>query len=275
MILASGDIDLKFGSWLEFVEAAQQPRVWAPQHQSSQTQSRDSWHGTPDFQTAVAMALRLGWPEGRDLMTESLIAISPKPQPFRSLELSVAGAFPIIPAFCAGSPESMVIDPGADMRHQNPVVQIDYCNGGLADIQPRSMMLRGAAVLSLADSLEHKGFSTEINLIAHTRMTSCWFKTSICVKCAGEDLDIDRMAFALAHPSVHRRLRLALIEQFKTLEPNHGSTAQTKFTDPDFGVIVIPGPSPVETPQSAILAVEIAAKDFLMQFTELETQGSD
>ena len=261
----------EFSSWIDFVETANgNNRAWSLRSSRSK-EHRDGWYGTIDFNTAVDMAIKTGWPEGRQLLADSYAIVAPRPEPVISEAFSVAGMYPNIPIYLAGSPECMV-DRFASNIAVNPIVRIDYTNGGISTVSAKSLMLRGAAVLSLCNQLERRGYSIEICLAAHTVSSDHSFDTRITVKRAGEPIDLDRLAFSLAHPSTHRRLRFSLLEQHLELERyfshNYGSTQQSPpVQTSQKNVIYIPGPSGNvnETPQSARLAVAIAAKDFLQQ----------
>jgi hypothetical protein len=225
------------------------------------------WHGTETWEEAVEMALGRGWPEGRRLLSEALVAVSPRPHPYESLEFSVAGAFPAVPNYCAGDPECMVIDPGSTLRNPKPVVTIDYNHWVHAGVSTESMMLRGAAVISLANELEQRGISTILRIVGatkdrdynqHQSVEQTWAYT-IVFKRAGEFLDLDRAAFAIAHPACMRRLAFALLEQHADLK----SSMQIGYGRPtyenpipDSDAIYIPGASGRETPDSARKTVE-------------------
>lgn len=264
-------ITRNFGSWWDFVTSAADEKLRQYRRlKESHTTNYPKWYGTRTFNEAVEMALYTGWPEGRKMMADSYAIISPRPEPYHSETLSVAGMYPNIPAYISGSPECMV-----DYEYQNiatnPIIKVDYVNGGTSNISAKSLMLRGAAVLSLCDQLEKRGYSTEINLVSETNggygITRTTFIKRVAVKPAGEPIDLDRMAFALAQPAVHRRLHFALIEQHRELESifgsSYGSTRPNPTTKRE-NVITIPGPSGTETPASARLAVAIAASSYLI-----------
>lgn len=232
-----------------------------------QGKGKKPWHGTATWEEAVDMALGRGWPEGRELLSEALIAVAPRPQPYESLEFSVAGAFPAVPNYCAGDPECMVIDPGSTLRNPKPVVTIDYNHWVHAGVSTKAMMLRGAAVVSLANTLEQRGISTILRIVgatsdydygAYPSVKKTWAYT-IVFKRAGEFLDLDRAAFAIAHPACMRRLAFALLEQHADLKScmSSGYGVPT-YTNPipNSDSIYIPGASGGETADSATKAVE-------------------
>src|SRR5215471_5572917 len=151
--------DRQFSSWWEFVQSAIDESLvgWKGRRSSREVDSEYGrirgdlpWHGTDTWEEAVDMAVRKGWPDGKKMLEDSLAVVRPKVEPFKSIEMSVAGAYPMVPNYAAGDPECMVIDPGSDIRHARPIIRIDYCNWTHAGVTPKDMMLRGAAVVSLA-----------------------------------------------------------------------------------------------------------------------------
>jgi len=258
----------EFSSWPQFTTSANDPSLFAwtrTQKKSSHEKDhdRDPWHGTLDFSTAIEMATQTGWPEGRTLLHDSLTAALPRPTYFPSLEFSVAGAFPLIPLFAAGDPECMVTDPGSILRSAQPIVRIDYNNWISSSVTPRDMILRGAAVLSFANSLEQRGQQTELRIVGNSQANNQTFRISIIYKPAGETLDLDRAAFAIAHPASLRRLAFAIMEQHPKLESNfcHGyGRPLHEPNDPKPSTVFVPGSRGHETPTSARLAVELAAQ---------------
>jgi hypothetical protein len=267
---SAGNITREFDSWHEFVTCVANPSLnaWGPSRCASHKEApfRTKWAGTKSFDEAIRMATLTGWPEGRKLLTEQLVLVRPKMEPYKSIEFAVAGAFPMVPNYCAGDPECMVIDPGADQRNAKPVVRIDYNNYVSADVPPEAIMLRGAAVVSLAESLEARGFSTELRIIGNAQDFRKIWRYSIVYKRAGEILDLDRAAFAIAHPSTMRRLAFALMEQSPSIIDWHVGygTPINQPNDPESGQpggsIFIAGASPRETPESANAAVRLAAE---------------
>ena len=237
-----------------------------------------AWSGTDTFVEAADMALRTGWPEGRQLLEDALIEVKRDFDSYNTLEFSVAGAFPMVPNYCAGDPECMVVDPGASLRNQKPIIRIDYNNWIHAGVSTKAMMLRGAAVISLANSLEAQGFSTELRIVGATKGRGLDFfdnegsKTwsySITFKRAGEELDLDRAAYAIAHPSCMRRLAFALLEQHPDLKsqmsPGYGRPTYSNPRENSTSIYIPGADSAGETADSARNAVREAAQPLLDQ----------
>lgn len=281
----------EFQSWTDFVKCATDDSLYAWKHQRASHVHSDRfkgsgsqlpWNGTSTWEECVTMATRTGWPEGRAMLEDSLAIVRPRPEPYKSIELSVAGAYPMVPNYCAGDPECMVIDPGSDMRHSKPIIRIDFNNWTHAGVTPKSMMLRGAAVVSLAETLERRGYSTELRIVGISSAGSTDFKYTIVFKKAGETLDIDRAAFAIAHPAVMRRLCFALLEQHASAERDYGfgyGRPTYKSVDPTSGQpggAIFVGPSTGrETAETARDAVTKAAETLLSEINASEAVGDD
>ena len=70
----------------------------------------------------------------------------------------------------------------------------------------------GLTVLVAADLLESCGIRCEILVSQATYNDSRLVETNVCVKAPGVPIDIDRLAFAIAHPSFFRRFGFAFCE---------------------------------------------------------------
>ena len=259
----------QFRSWYEFVISAADDSLYAWQRTgkrcSHDRDTRHSWHGSLDFAETLDMALHKGWPEGKKMLRDSLAIIAPRPDVYQSINYDVAGAVPLVPLAIAGDPAAMM-DFGEMAVASQPIVRIDYNHWIHAGTDVQAMMNRGAAVLSLASKLEARGYSTELRIIGNSTWAGDVFRYSVTYKRAGENLDLDRAAFAIAHPSSMRRLAFAILEQHRELERNlHDSYGMPmrQANDTDASVVFIPGPHPRETPEAAHQAVEDAAAAYL------------
>lgn len=263
------NVEREFSSWHQFVASAADENLyrWKSHRSSHKRDPGGRWYGCETFAQAVDMATRTGWPEGRQMLSDSLAIIPPRPDAYRSIIYDVAGMIPLVPLAIAGDPAAMM-DMGDQAVAAQPIVRIDYNHWINAYITPKAMMNRGAAVLSLAAKLEARGYSTELRIIGNSSAGGTAWRYSITYKRAGEPLDLDRAAFAIAHPASMRRLAFAILEQDASLERNFGSGYGMPMREPndsDTSVVFIQGPqSAEETPAGAMLAVEIAAKAYLI-----------
>lgn len=173
------------------------------------------WAGTENFEQAMDLAEK-GWPDGL-AMIESLTAqiekysgsYVKKPE----IQWDVAGDFADAGLFVTGVPECMgffteTIAPGA-----GKVLRILANLSTSCGVSTDAMMRRGAAAVALADALENAGRSCEIIVATDQRYNGDTLINLVPVKRAGEAIELDRLAFILAHPASYRRLFFSSWEQ--------------------------------------------------------------
>jgi hypothetical protein len=262
-------ITRNFDSWYDFVTCVNDKSLRGYKNLYNShliSPERTEFTATKDFPQAVHMALISGWPEGRKLMQDAIAIIAPRPEPYKSISYEVAGAYPLVPLFLTGEPGYMMNFEN-ETTNTNPIIKIDYSFSINGIISPKTIMLRGAAVLSLCNALENRGYSVELRLTDISTDRGLTLKVNIVYKRAGENLDLDRAAFALAHPSTLRRFSFALTEQHKELEQAFGSgygkaLYQPNETNDD--IIFIPPPiTNHHTPTEHQTEVNKAAEKYL------------
>lgn len=219
----------QFDTWEAFIAAAQEPARWetASQcyaHAHAKAKHRGTWegvewHGTETWEQATQFA-RYGWPEGRARMTDAIAVVAPERQSIASRGRDVAGEYPLVHLAIAGDPMCMHVTRRAAV-HGTPVVRIDYgCNVG-AFVSGDAVLNRGAALLSIVDRLEERGYSTEVRIVMQNKSMGDnpqVYTTTVTFKHAGDALDIDLAAFAMTNPSVQRRFNFALMESKPEME---------------------------------------------------------
>lgn len=260
----------QFPSWYDFVTCAADPDLQNWTEGSSHRRGNADWSGTDTFDDAVEMALTRGWPAGRELFYDCQAAIPQTKKIFESEIYEVAGPIPIIQIYNTGDPACMM-DWNHDRRANNPIVKIDASIARSVNIKIQTIAQRGAALVSLINRLELEGYSVEVNMVDYRRGNS-WgnrkdFYCRVAFKAAGEQLDLDRTAMALAHASTFRRFCFAIVEQHDILRSGFhvgmGFPLQTAFSPlTDDQTIFIPSPTHNETLVESRVAVEIAALAF-------------
>ena len=76
----------------------------------------------------------------------------------------------------------------------------------------------GVSILSYIDRLEDEGYSAEVvvsSCACGSEITGRLLDFSLVAKESGEALDLDKLAFIIAHPSFIRRLYFAVIQSLK------------------------------------------------------------
>lgn len=124
-------------------------------------------------------------------------------------EPSVAGAFPLVPAFLSGQPETMLRPvPTASDRSPIRVYASVCCSGGVgaADLEKR-----GIAILALCQKL---GAVRPIELFVYADMGGPGHAFMPCIKVETSPLDLATATFALTSAGFLRQLCFAWAEQY-------------------------------------------------------------
>jgi hypothetical protein len=210
---------VKFPDLFDYIEAAQYGTTDCPDNyrQSALNEDSEHWDFGVGYDGAYDVA-RNGWPEGRtkieDLSYKFRSAVKAAhrdsfEQPV--FTRSLAGSGVNVGRFNAGLPDAMVIRKRIEM--DSPVIDI-VCNVSMsAAIGAEVYMIRGAAIAALADLLELSGRRVRITAVNCTKTGDSSFECHTTIKKPGDPLQMDAIAFALAHPAYMRRLGFSIMEQ--------------------------------------------------------------
>ncbi len=217
-----------YHTWHEFVRASESPDRLNDQPCSSREQGRDSWHGTGTFQEAADLANR-GWPDGLRRIKNTITIIErfmAQRQPRRELEYDIRGPGIIdFDRYIQGRPDSWVVWEDVDDQAgvSTQIVPIIYNVATSSGVSIDTMFYRGAAVVALIDILEHNNIRCDVTLTSRVNHRHEDYLFRVHIKKAGDVLDLDRMAYALCHGAVLRRLMFSLFEEHITnLESSYG-----------------------------------------------------
>lgn len=206
------------------------------------------FNGHVTLDGAINLA-RSGWEEGRNKIVKDLERANyiMNTGMRRAINLDVAGAYPIVPLAVAGDPNCMV-NIGDTTDIAKPIVRIWLNLAVSGAFKGGAITNRGIAVLSHIDRLENEGRSVELTVIDTSYATDNNNKPpytiiKIIAKRAGEPLELDKLAFILAHPASLRRIVFALYERMPKLvsiRGYYGKPLDPKESEIDPGVIYIP-----------------------------------
>jgi len=205
--------DRSFETFDALLECADAPG-WQ-RNRSSRRHGMSDWAGTPDWETAIRQA-RYGWPEGLARMSEMAArlerAVAQRARSRQEVFWDVAGSVVDVGRFVTGDPENMMeFEPQPqDARGRIFVLKVNL--SASASVDSKVLFWRGAAIMGLTDLLEKNGFSVEIQGCEAVHSGGLRYVVRFPVKAAGAMLDQDRLAFALASPSMLRRVLFAVEE---------------------------------------------------------------
>lgn len=212
----------RFESFEKFIEQA----LVVPKRQDSSSsrqprEGKDPWHGTNTFDQAVEIA-RKGWAEGAAEALKIRASVEAAVRDLinaRSTTYSydVAGEFVDVGRFLSGEPECFGIEFNDGGSIARPVVKIVANLAASGSVSPQSLFIRGAAIVAAIDILEALGRRVEAWVAKGStksrRGGEHVHETHVLVKRADQPLDVDRLAFAIAHPACLRRLCFSIMEQ--------------------------------------------------------------
>lgn len=217
-----------FSGWDEYVDECERrsdlvlennhgAKVAAPHREGDHEKQ---FSGVKNWGEAVQLA-RCGWPDGLSLMMkmkQDLGVVFGSMVKRARMKNDWTGGTVSVQRWLNNKPKIF----------RRRVTQFEVGTGRVLDIHvdvsasawnsKEKLMRRGASILLLIDSLESSGISCQV--MVQERVTDCTFddvpkEISYCVrvpiKKAGEQLDMDLLAFAVVHPATLRRLFFAML----------------------------------------------------------------
>jgi hypothetical protein len=190
------------------------PPVWS-QTASHGNPADESWDLGAGYD-GTERAMLHGWPEGLEAIAADVASVPSSVSYER--EYGFAGELPDVPRYLSGDPRCM-IHRGKQHKPTSVMslaVSIS-CSGGTS---ARAMQLYGAAMAAIIDRLESRHVRVEL--------TACWISGQVgcswIVKRAEDPLDLNAIAFSLAHPGAYRRIGFAIMERSPKVhdQPGYG-----------------------------------------------------
>ena len=171
--------------------------------------------GSESFEEALGFAIN-GWDEGREAMSADVDFATAKQAMFKrpDWEYGMAGQRVCVPSYAAGAPMHMMFMDDEDVTPL-PIVRIYVDAGATHFTTAEAMTRRGAAIVALIDQIETAGQRVELIATKHSDTRPAAYdrqEINITVKRADEVLDLDRISFAMAHPSFLRRVCFRIME---------------------------------------------------------------
>jgi len=184
---------------------------------------QSAWHGKQSsIKGSFQFTRSLNWDKcmelaerGDKLVTEQVASAAVKVtfEAGPTWEYAPAGAFPCGPAYAAGVPENMFVPLEDGAANSRPIVRIAVNVVCSSWVEPEDIINRGAAVVALIDKIQSEGQRVELVVFCHIESRrNDRIIMAVTVKRPEEPIDMDRVAFALAHPSMLRRCFFRVVE---------------------------------------------------------------
>jgi hypothetical protein len=184
---------------------------------SSQTYESTSksykWYGTEDFAKASYMMTH-GWDAAAQKMATKVKLTNSAATAVRSSKPSygVVGSQASVPRYLQGIPTNMV---SRQMTYaKQKVVTITKGIAYSSSWTPDEILAECTKALQIIQSMENGGQRVRLNVtwFITSNDNRCHTMCKVCVKQPDERLNLSKMAFALAHPSMLRRLFFKWLE---------------------------------------------------------------
>lgn len=206
----------KFESMLEFTNQVKLPRAEDNTYCSSGKSGDKDWAGTNNFPQAVELAEN-GWPDGLKKIKKAIEDLEALPVMEPLPVFDVCGEAFNLDAVLTGQPENMFYFIPQESNKPR-VIPISFAFNFTAKTNSREIIKRGAAIASAVNDLENQGFRVELYAHKLTRHpgneSGNDLFTIIKIKDADQHLDLERLVYIAAHPSMNRRLGFKLCEQY-------------------------------------------------------------
>lgn len=150
---------------------------------------------------------------------------------------SVAGGAVNIGRHLSGRPDSMLGFKRQPSTRHGRIVKIVYDYGANGNTPASDMLKRGAVIAVLVDTLSTLGLSVELNGETTVKIGELGTHTTLVrLHDAREPMDINSLAYAIAHPSMLRRMTFAVREMSEFGERNvdrngHGNSTPITLAD--------------------------------------------
>lgn len=178
-------------------------------------ESKLKWFGTKSYEEAISLYTN-GWTEKADEIRREFVKFERVSQRTVSYEktrptTSVVGFAPHVPNAILGLPNSMIHTERQPMKAK--VVRIIYNMTQNAGTSADTILQAGLTVLKIAYSMERQGYRVRLDLIPKC---SEWGEERCCLMVSVKDwrqpIDIKKVAFPIASPSMFRRLAFHWLE---------------------------------------------------------------
>ena len=209
-----------FDNWYDYIALAETGETTMTERASRKEYDdySSSWTLGSSWENAIELG-RFGWQAGTDQLTDSIKSFeSVLPSHRVRLETSMDITGPGVLDFgrwATGHPEAWIVQQETEINdpHAGDIIRIVFNISASSGVESSEMLDKGATIVGLIDLLERSGKRVELDLVHGTRPNNISIRVRVRVKEANAPIDIERIAFALAHPASFRRIGFSIWEQ--------------------------------------------------------------
>ena len=200
-------------------EALQYAKENTNRKSSDKRETGEKWYGSKDLDTAVEMGMS-GWhdirPEVDEMFSKMEEHISVAIGEVFQTKYDFGGDSVDMDRYLQGDPECMIDYVSEPAGRMGRVIRIHVAICASASVSTERIMRRGVLACALVDCLNKLGVGVEVwtEEACSNRGDQKW-STLIKLHSSEERLDINNLMFALAHPSMLRRVGFSILERSK------------------------------------------------------------
>jgi hypothetical protein len=214
----------------------------------------DDWFGTATFEEALDLAVT-GWDEPRAKVQAIVDRVTPKVRrsltPRLTRQMGTKGRKVLPNRYAQGHPRHTIQRVRSMEAAHTRTVTILVNGSFSAGVSTEVITGQGAAVLSLIDALHYMGVSTEVWVSRCVQGGPGEYQSAVKVKGFEDQAGTDRLMFAIAHPSMLRRLQFAVMEADREAPRyyGYGTPSAPKVQGMTFDVTI--GANPYQVQEAA------------------------
>ena len=222
-------------SFVDYCDTAKENAVFKNSYKESQRKG-GSWSGAESWEQAHDL-LKNGDADSMGKVNEYFVKYTKQATAPR-FRAAVAGAVPIVPAYLAGSPKSMLARQQAKTRAKVLTVVYNVCADSGQDAN--ELARTGAKFLAAVNAIEKSGCRLNIYIAVCAEEDKEKVTFAVRVKTDGQRLNLMQIAYPLVNPSFLRRHYFKVIETNKELaseywpgsygHPVHGKDGENAIT---------------------------------------------
>lgn len=170
-----------------------------------------SFTGTEDFEEAKDLLLH-GWEYGTIEIKRKVEARNTGVMLKQKTVYDVAGYQCSVPRYLQGIPTNMINK--KSIPQKNKVITINKCCSYSASVDRKTIIEESIKVLQLVNGMEKQGYRVNLNVLFGTVKRNISV-IKVRIKSSSQKLNVKQTAFPLVHPSMLRRIILAVWERSK------------------------------------------------------------